>query len=216
MAALAEVADLEARIGRALTAAEAARAAALLTDASALIRGYTKQQFELVEDDEIELPARGVFLTLPQRPVLAVASVVAIGGGGIPDLTLPSGSWLWDGIETIELYPLDTAVWVSLPAAWADGYTGTGTYRATYDHGYATIPDNAVAICCRMVLAALLAPTMSEGLVSERIGQYSYQMGQFPGGGSQGATVRLTEQDKTDLKDAGYKRTSGTTALRIR
>ncbi len=213
MASLATVADLEARIGRSLTTTEEARADALLADASALIRGYTKQDFEQVEDDVVELPVAGAFIRLPQRPVTAVSSVVALGYAPVPDLTLPEGTWGWDGIDQVEIYPVASDVWVSLPETLYDT-GGPGTYRITYDHGYATIPADVVAVCCRMVLAVLLAPTMTEGLVQERIGQYSYQYGQAPGQASPGATVRLGDDDRDVL--SRYKRTSGTIAVRAR
>lgn len=212
MAALATDADLEARIGRPLTAAESARSAALLADASALIRRYAGQQFDAVAADEIVLRPVGSYLRLPQRPVTDVTSVVAVGYAPVPDLTLPAGSWAWDGIDTIELSPLDGDVWLSLPASWADGYAGPDTYRVAYDHGDADVPADVVAVCCRMVLAVLLAPTMAEGLGRETIGQYSY--GYQQGMAAPGATVRLTEVDRRDL--AAYRRTSGTIAVKVR
>jgi hypothetical protein len=212
VASLATVEDLEARIGRELTTTEAARADALLADASGLIRGYTKQYFEQVEDDVIQLSAAGSFLRLPQRPVTAVSSIVAIGYAPVPDLTLPDGTWGWDGIDQIEVYPWSSDTWVSLPESYDS--IGPGTFRITYDHGYAEIPADVVAVCCRMVLAVLLAPTMAEGLVQERIGQYAYQYGQAAGQASPGATVRLSDADRDDL--ARYKRTFGTIAVRAR
>ncbi|HEY1395023.1 hypothetical protein [Roseateles sp.] len=213
MASLATVADLEARIGRTLTTTEAARAEALLADASGLIRGYTRQHFEQVEDDVVQLTAAGSFIRLPQRPVTAVSSVVAISYAPVPDLTLPEGTWGWDGIDLIEVYPAASDVWVSLPESLYDA-AGPGTFRITYDHGYADIPADVVAVCCRMVLSVLLAPTMAEGLVQERVGQYAYQYGQAAGQASPGATVRLSDADRDDL--ARYKRTSGTIAVRVR
>jgi hypothetical protein len=216
VAALAGTDDLEARIGRELTATEAARADALLADASALIRSYTKQRFDAVADDVIVLRPVGSHLRLPQRPVTAVTSVVALSGTDtIPDWTVPPGCWQWDGIDLVEVWPPDRNVWVSLPEVAYD-VGGPDTYRVTYSHGYAEVPADVVAVCCRMVLAVLLAPTLTEGLVQERIGQYSYQYGQAPGQASPGATVRMTDVDRDDLTRAGYRRTSGTVAVRAR
>lgn len=48
MAALATQADVEARLGRVLSDAEAARLPALLTDASAILTGYLGQDYSLV------------------------------------------------------------------------------------------------------------------------------------------------------------------------
>jgi hypothetical protein len=63
-----------------------------------------------------------------------------------------------------------------------------------------------------MVNRILTAPTMAEGMASERAGPFAYQMGQ--GSGSPGPAVRLTQQDKDDLADAGYRRRSGTIQVR--
>lgn len=214
MAALATAADLEARIGRTLTPVEQARADALLADASALIRSYTRQQFDQVAGDVIVLRPVGSHLRLPQRPVTAVTSVVALSGTNtIPDWTVPPGCWQWDGIDLVQVWPSDRSVWVSLPEVAYD-VSGPDTYRVTYDHGYATVPADVVAVCCRMVLAALLAPTMTEGLVQERIGQYSYQYGQGTGQASPGATVRMTDADRDALQN--YRRTAGTIATPVR
>lgn len=211
MASLATNADLEARLGRTLTSAEQARATALLADASALIRGYTKQQYEAVADDTIVLRPVGATLRLPQRPVTAVSSVVAVAGGGGTDVTLSASEWTWDRIDEIELYPGVPGRWYC-PAGW-QSTEPPDTYRVTYSHGESPIPAGVVAVCCRMTLAALLAPTMAEGLVQERIGQYSYQYGQQAGSGSPGATVRMTETDRDDLKR--YRRTAGTIQMRV-
>ncbi|MEU6204589.1 hypothetical protein ABZ814_13490 [Micromonospora musae] len=207
-------ADLEARIGRSLTEAEAARAAALIADASALIRGYTRQDFTFYADDVLVLRPVGSHLRLPQRPVAAVTAVVALSGTeAIPDWTVPPGCWQWDGADIVEVWPPDRSVWVSLPE-WAYTTCGPDTYRVTYSHGYDEVPADVTAVCCRMVLAVLLAPTMTEGLVQERIGQYSYQYGQQLGAGSPGATVRMSEADRDDLKR--YRRTAGTIQTRVR
>ena len=212
MADLAVEDDLEARLGRSLTATESTRAAAYLADASALIRGYTRQQFEAVADDEVELRPVGMRIRLPQRPVTDVSSVVAIGWGGVTDLTLPSGTWGWDGIDIIEISPFTSRVWLSLPEIdLHGGYPDT--YRVTYDHGDDTIPDDVIAVACGMVLRTLLSPSLVEGMTSERIGEYSYQLGQFAGGAAAGAAVRLSEADKDAL--ANYRRKATTVQMRL-
>src|SRR5690606_36466189 len=122
MAPLATVEDLEARLGRELTSEEAARANALLADASALIRGWTRQDFTLTLGDVITLRPVGTVVRLPQRPVQAVTAVVAVGGSeAIPDVPLPVGSWTWDGIDKVDIWPPDTSWLLSLPESWADG-----------------------------------------------------------------------------------------------
>lgn len=208
LAPLATVADLEDRVGT-LTAAQRGRADALLRDASAKVRAYTKQTFDRVLNDVVVLRPVGAFLRLPQRPVTAVDQVVALGGTA-GDLTLPVGSWQWDGIDLIKLWPLSAATFVGSPAAWGEG-CGPDTYRVTYDHGYAVSPDDVVSACCSMVGRTLLSPTMVENLRTETIGSYSYGLG---GDGAVGASVRMTDADREELKH--YRRTAGTVQLRAR
>ena len=212
MADLATVDDLEARLGRSLTATEETRATAYLADASALIRGYTRQVFEAVDGDVATLRPIGVELRLPQRPVTAVNSVTAIGWAGIPNLELPAGFWGWDGIDIITIAPFNDNVWLNLPILEL-GDELPDTYEVDYDHGDDTIPDDVIAVACGMVLRTLLSPSLVEGMTSEHIGQYSYQLGQFAGGAAAGAAVRLTEADKDAL--GRYRRKATTVQMRL-
>lgn len=208
---LATVEDLEARLGRELTDEERARAAALLADASALIRGFTGQDFTLVAGDVVTLRPVGTVVRLPQRPVQAVTRVVAVGGSdAVPDITLPPGSWTWDGLDKVDVWPPDTSWLLSLPEAWADGWGAVDTYRITYDHGYAEVPPDVVAVVCAMVLRTLLAPSPVAGMVSERIGQYNYQLQQSTG--SVGASVLMTQADRDALRR--YRRAATTIQTR--
>lgn len=167
MAALASQADLENRLGRALTAEEEARCDALLEDSAALIRGYTGQTFDLIEDDEVVLRTIGGVLTLPQRPVTEVTRVVAIGGSeALPDFTLVD--WLFDGIDTVRIG--EGASVINLPEAWWDDDGYPGTYRVTYSHGYTAPPGDVVGVSCAMILRAFSNPN---NLRSETVGSYS-------------------------------------------
>ncbi|MGW7296086.1 hypothetical protein ACWGIB_27335 [Streptomyces xiamenensis] len=202
--------DLAARLGRDLTAEEASRAEALLRDASALIRGWTRQDFTAGESTVVLRPV-GTVVRLPQRPVQAVTSVVAVGGSdAIPDIALPTGGWTWDGADKVDIWPPDTSWLLSLPETWADRWGSVDTYRVTYQHGWDEIPDDVVAVACAMVLRTLLAPSPVAGMVSERIGQYNYQLQQ--GTGSVGATVLMTQPDRDAL--ARYRRTATTIQAR--
>ncbi|SFD14373.1 hypothetical protein [Streptomyces aidingensis] len=213
MPALATQADLEARLGRPLTAEEQARAGALLAGASARVRAYTRQEFDLVHGDVVVLRPVGTVVRLPQRPVLAVSSVVALGGAEtIPDITLPGGAWTWDGADKVDIWPPDQGWLLSLPESWSSGWGGVDSYRVTYDHGYATIPEQVVEAVCAMVLRSLLSPSLAPGMVSERIGNYSYQMQQ--GGGAAGATVSMTEDDRDLLRDFRVRATTIQTRAR--
>lgn len=204
---LATVGELEYRLGRPLTDAEAAKAPGALAGASSKIRGYTKLMFDAVADDTIVLRPVGTMLRLPQRPVLAVSLVEMIGTGGTTDLALSVSEWHWDGIDKIELFPCDVAATGAAPTgAYAN------TYRVTYDHG-GTTPDFIVDKACDVALRVILSPTQVEGLVSEHIGKYGYNYGQFPGGQSPGASARLTKEDKQELREAGYRKTASTIQL---
>ena len=205
---LATVADLEARLGRTLSDTEANRAQALLADASARVRAYTRQTFDLVLGDVAVLRPVGTKLRLPQRPVLRVTRVEAIGGApGLPDITLPG--WTFDGVDQVDIRGLSSVV-LNLPEWFDDIDSAPGTWRVTYDHGYPSTPDAVLAVVCSMVQRVLTAPSPVEGMGSERIGQYQYQ---FHGAGSPGGNVRLTGDDKQALDDAGYRRRSTTVAV---
>jgi hypothetical protein len=206
---LASISDLEDRIGT-LTTEQAARATALLAGASARVRAYTRQNFDLTLGDVAVLRPIGAELILPQRPVLAVASVKAIPGDGSADIAM--SRWEWDGLDVVKIggFGWRTAIDYDLEWDWV-GWS-PDTYRVTYDHGYATTPDDVVDVVCSMVNRILTAPTMAEGMASERAGPFAYQMGQ--GSGTPGPAVRLTQRDKDDLADAGYRRRSGTIQVR--
>lgn len=167
MSALASQADLEARLGRSLTAEEEARVDALLADASALVRAYTGQGFAVTENDEVVLPAIGGQITLPGRPVLEVTRIEAIGGSAaLPDFVV--ADWLFDGIDKVRVG--DGACIINLPEAWWDEDGYPGTFRVTYSHGYAVVPPDVLSVVCGMVTRVFANPS---NLRSETVGSYS-------------------------------------------
>jgi hypothetical protein len=199
MTALAGTDDLQARLGRDLTEAEQARAQALLDDASALIRGYTGQDFDLVEDDQAVLRIQGGTVRLPQRPVTEVSQVVALGGNMVPDVTVID--WVFDGVDQIRLG--EGTFIINLPAIWWDDDGYPGTYRVTYSHGYTQIPADVVSVACGMVLRTLTAPTTLGGVTSETIGSYSYRLE----AADTGLSVVLGQTERKTL--ARYRNTEG-------
>lgn len=210
MATLADVADVEKRLGRKITtSSEIEQVGALLVDASAKVRSYTRQTFDLVEDDEVILRPVGTMLRLPQRPVTAVSAVAAIGWDGTTDTELALNGYGWDGADLVDIGGVGSYD-LTFPEWWND--TGASSYRVTYSHGYAETPEDVVAVVCAMVIRVVNSPSPVEGMVTERIGQYSYGLQQ--GTGAAGAAVRLTDADKEDLKD--YRRSSGTIAVHVR
>lgn len=207
MGPLATVDDLEARLGRDLTAEEAGRADALLADASALVRGYVRQHLAPpVSGDQVVLRPVGTVVRLPQRPVTAVTAVAAVGADGVTVGEL--SGWSWDGRDLVDLACATPAgLW---PSDWRARLPDS--YCITYDHGYAEVPADVVAVVCAMTLRTLLAPSPVAGMVSERIGQYIYQLQQ--GTGSVGATVLMTGADRDAL--SRYRRTATTIQTRAR
>lgn len=209
MASLATVEDLELRLGTTFTEEQRPRIQQLLNDASALVRSYTRQTFNYVEDEVIILRPIGSTVRLPQTPVISIANIKAISGyPGLPDFTL--AAWVFDGIDKIKLWS-DIDQVVNYPQWWYDN-AGANTYQVTYSHGYigsegeSGIPDDIIAVVCGMVIRVVTSPSQVGGMVSERIGQYFYQLQQNQG--AAGASVRLNADDKSSL--SAYRRSSST------
>lgn len=208
MTDLATTTDLEARLGRSLTSTEQTRAAAYLADASAKIRRYTRQDFTTGSSTVILRPV-GTKIRLPQIPVTSITSVKALLINSLR-IVLPEGLWVFDGIDQIDVSSSYDFI-INLPdLEWAGTYA-PDTYEVVYDHGDNTVPDDVIAVCCGMVLRVLITASPVEGMSTEHIGQYSYQINQQIGGGSPGLSVRLTEGDKLDLAD--YRRKTMTVQI---
>ena len=207
---LASPTDLSDRLGRPLTSVEEARAQALLADASAKVRAYTKQDFTRTDNETVVVRAQQGEIRLPQRPVLGVTAVVAIGAGGAPDL--PVVGWEWDGLDIIRT--CTSSPIINLPERWYedDREAYPDTYRVTYSHGDARIPDTVVAVVARMALRTLTAPTAAGGVTGETIGPYSYRTD----GSGVGTAVLMTDEDRGELKDAGYRPKAGMSMVRYR
>jgi len=145
--ALATIADVEARLGRDLTAGETAQATAWLNDASAMFVQRAVQKFEVDESTVRLFPNDGV-VRLVQRPVIEVTSVTDIDGVEI-DFT-------YDGHQSI--YEL-------------------GSYSpviVTYDHGSENIPNDVVAVVAGMVVRTLLIPDdAAAGIQQQSVGPFS-------------------------------------------
>lgn len=208
MAALADPNALEDRLGRPLTSGERNRVLALLDDASALIRSWTRQDFTRTDHETVVVRAQLGEIRLPQRPVLDVTELVAIGAGGAPDL--PVVGWQWDGTDIVRVFP-DSPV-MNLPELWyeEDVYAYPGTYRVTYSHGVNVVPPDVAAVAARMVLRTLTAPTQMGGVTGETVGPYSYRTD----GSGVGTAVAMTDDDRRALKD--YRRTTGMSVVRFR
>lgn len=182
--------DVEARLGRPLTPAEAARIDALLADASSAIRSYTRQTISAVADDAVRLQVRRTHVRLPQRPVTALDAVSDPNGN--PCL------YRWNGFDIIHVAGnvIDTFAWVP----WV---TGMPYVDVVYDHGYDPIPDDIVGVGCSMVSRALGRDPIDAGITSETIAGYSYSIGSAAAAGGFG--MLPTEREVLDA----YRRVGG-------
>jgi hypothetical protein len=204
---LASTADVEALLGRALTDPEKLRVGGLLSSASTKLRAYCRRSFSEVAGDSVDLRPVGTVLRLPNKAT-AVSSVTQIGTSGTAERLLSTSEWAWDGIDQIDIWP----IWPCPPANVPPTGSYANTYRVVYDHSAGGVPDFIRDMCVDMAQDALLAPSQTTRVNSERIGSYSYQMGQG-GSGSAGAAVRLTAEQKRDLAEAGYRRRAGSVQL---
>lgn len=190
MADLATPDDVVARLGRDLTSVEAAKVAALLTDASASVRNYTHQTISQVVGDTVQVSVRNGKLRLPQRPVTAVTSVNNLGA-------LPL-YYQWLGNDTIAMGPTGINAF-----GWEPFRNPVGTVQVVYTHGYSTIPDDIIGVVCSIVLRALGREPTDAGITSESIQGYSYSLGSTGAAGAFG----LLQGEKDILEN--YLRVGG-------
>lgn len=191
---LATLADINARRATALTSAEEVRVEAILRDASAAVRGYTGQH--LTEATEtLRIKARTGVVRLPQRPVTAVSVVED------PDDNAISFEWWGDdrvyvgGLTPLNQWELNMR---RAPVVYLD---------ITYTHGYATIPDDIVAVVCQIAARAAGVNPEDSGKTSETITNYSYSTG---GAAAAGGVGMLS--DERSVLDR-YRRPGGTAVL---
>lgn len=176
MASLATIDDLEVRLGRTVDNEDQAQAA--LDDASAAVRAYTGQTFDLVEDDEVRIRARNGRIVLPQRPVTAVSSILNIEGGSV-DFIWDSGSFVsltgFDALRSFEVEPFRAGrdVWVDV----------------TYSHGFDSVPADIVAVVAQVAGRALGRTPDATAMGQESIAGYSYSVGNAAVSGALGFTL---------------------------
>lgn len=161
------------RLGIELTAAQEARADALLTRASGLVQTETRQTIELTEDDELTIRgSRENTILLPGRPIVDIASIT-LGGEEID-------GWYTDGAELVRV------------GGWG---TPSDEIVVTYTHGHEEIPDAIKEV----VLAAVTRVWVNPGqVVSERLGQaqQTYAVQGTPPG------LMLTEDERRTVRRA--------------
>lgn len=201
---LAVLDDVAAILQRDLTTQEQTYASRLITQASAIVRDYTRQTITQVTNDVVTLPGNwSNTLLLPQRPVTSVSSVV-INGASAPytqwtlienSLMLGTGSFqpdygsmLWGG----------PTLWG--PAGSNNGPQATGAswqgpqtqITVTYTHGFATVPAAITNIVAGMVALAVASPV---GVNQEKIGGYQVSYTR-----SEGGSMSIQPSDEKILK----------------
>ena len=155
--ALATIADVEARLGRSLTAGETTKATAWLTDASAMFIQRAIQKFE-VNESTVRLFPRDGIVRLVQRPVIEVVTVTDLDGVEI--------DYTFDGFQS--LYDLGSYTPVTV----------------NYEHGSADIPDDVVAVVAGMVVRTLQIPAdAAAGIQQQSVGPFSQSYANWAVGG---------------------------------
>jgi hypothetical protein len=154
---------------------EAARVDAMLSDGSAIIRSYAREQFILVTEDQLNVVADAGTITIPKTPVLSVDGVLAVSGNpSIPNL--PITWYFFDGIQTITVPDPRVSGIINLADWWYDNEWSIQPFVLSWTHGFPTTPPEVTAILCQAIISELSTPTMSASLQSEAIGAYSYSM----------------------------------------
>lgn len=169
--------------------------------ATETIKNYCRQVIERVENETITLDCDGgVRLFLPELPVISVAEVVEDG----------------EALAVDDDYKL--AAYGVLHRVDQDWLSGVQVIEITYTHGYATIPDDIVAVCARAASRAFQAGLKAAdaegiaGIQSKSLGDYSVTFASEHGGGvgeglmgASGARLLLLSE-KDVLSRYRYKR----------
>lgn len=174
---LAELDDVEDRLGRDLTEEEQRRAQAMLDDASAVIRAYTRRDFTR-NTTTVRLRPRGNKVVLPQRPVISVESVSTVLSLGPTEMVTATPSWSFPAGS--EIYFLDNGVIVNGPTL--DNADDNLWVEVTYTYGYDEIPFDVMAVAANMVVRNLTVP--NGGTVDlETIGPYTVRYSGYTAAG---------------------------------
>lgn len=186
---LADLADVEARLGRDLTPDETTRANALLTDASVVVRSYCRRDF-VAGTGVARLRPRGDKVILPQRPVRHVNGVTAVQDFNGIETSTPLAFWSYPG--GYEVYLGDQSLVINGP--WIDWTDPNVWVDVDYDYGFATVPDEILTVVANLVARNLTVP--AGGLVDmETVGPYNVRYSTFTSAGPLG----LSDADRQIL-----------------
>lgn len=183
---LAEIIDVEDRLGRDLEPGETRRVETLLEDASTVVRNYTRRDFTLGSTTARYRP-RGRKVLLPLRPVVSVTAVAAVQSFGATIITTPMSFWSWVGGN--ELIIGDQTLIINGPTLDFDD--DNVWIEVTYSHGFAEVPDDVKSVVANLAVRNLTVP--SGGLIDmETVGPYTARYSSFTAMGPLG----LSEADR--------------------
>lgn len=175
---LAELDDVEDRLGRDLTEEEQRRAQAMLDDASAVVRAYTRRNFTQTTET-VRLRPRGNKVVLPQRPVVSVSEVKTVVSFGPTEITFPTPAYSW--VAGAEVHFLDSVSIVNAPTLDAADDENLWV-EVTYTYGYEDIPYDVMAVVANLVVRNLTVP--NGGVVDlETVGPYTVRYSGFTAAG---------------------------------
>ncbi|MDP9184812.1 MAG: hypothetical protein M3O29_03970 [Actinomycetota bacterium] len=172
MADLATVADLNNFSQLALDPADTS-AAFLLSVASGMIRRYLEQDITVTTNDVEYADPVGPVVLLRQLPVTSVSLVETTTDGGVTWTTVAPANYTVSKRQgVVAARPWTGIQWGADPESW----------RITYTHGYATVPDEINGVCCSIAARFYSTPA---GIDMERTGQrqvkYSLESAGFSG-----------------------------------
>jgi hypothetical protein len=197
---LATVADLATLLGRTFTTEQEQQAQALLDQASSVVRAYVRQDitratttdtFTMRRADPLVHRCGGV-VTLPQRPVVSITTVLADG--------VETFDWWLDGSDLL----VRAWAWDHPPAAHQPPQV-----TVTYTHGWDPVPGDIQAIVMQAANRVLVNPS---AIRSETVGGESVTYLIPATGEALGVLLSRTEMKVLDR----YRRTAGTMQVRSR
>lgn len=164
--------------------------------ASDFVRGYCKQRFDYVANDQVVIdPRPDSSAQLRELPVSAVSSVEAwmlSGAGQFAWTALTNWAWTTDGL-VYDTTPVVVGVMSTPYPSWP---TLPQSLRVTYTHGYQTIPDDLQGVVLRIAAELNANPEFAH---SEKVGEINTVFENNPV--ANGAHIFLRDQDKAILDD---------------
>jgi hypothetical protein len=133
-------------------------AAFLLKVASGMVRRYLDQDITATANDVALCDPVGHCVLLPQMPVQSVSLLETTIDGTIWTTVAPASYTVSKRAGVVAARPWTGTQWGSDPESW----------RVTYTHGYATVPDELKGIVCSIAARFYSTPS---GIDMERTGQ---------------------------------------------